>query len=374
MGEAMMVRHRGVLGVVVAGLLVMVSPAFGDDPPKAAATRVLIPFDFESTFDNGRYGAMVGDQIWTKVRKQGGFILPESMQDVRDWCERSKVHPNPETSLEEMKRIVVQEQAGDVAIWGKIERVPGTELDEYDVRVKVVDFSTDPPKVLHDATGRTKTVSEIPHVYIKAALDDLYGRAPGAEVATDAKPRKAIGPNLVKGDFEAGRGAPAGWDPLPRFVTWIKAEGDGAERRGKVIRFTLDEATAGTTGVLYYSEPFPVEEGATYRFSCQWRSTGSAVKVFIKCYDEFSSRYQDASGKALTSQRREVYRSQQNLTGPPNTWNVQSEEFTPKHVQFNPRWGRVMLYAYWPVGVVEWDDVVVEQVSPAPKGSTGERR
>ncbi len=364
----MMARLRGGLGVVVAAWLGMVAPALSDDPPKASATRVLIPFDFESTFDNGRYGAMVGDQVWTKVRKQGGFILPESMQDVRDWCERNKVHPNPETSLEEMKRIVVQEQAGDVAIWGKIERVPGTELDEYDVRVKVVDFSRNPPKVLHDATGRTKTVSEIPHVYIKAALDDLYGRAAGAMVAEAAEARAPIGPNLVKGTFDEGRGGPDGWDPLPRFVSWIKAEGEGSASRGKIIRFTQDEATAGTTGVLYYSEPFPVEEGATYRFSCDWRSTGSAVKVFIKCYDEFKSSYQDASGKALTTQRREVYRSQQNLTGPPNTWNQQVEEFTPKHVQFHPRWGRVMLYAYWPAGVVEWDAVSVEQVSPAPKG------
>ena len=27
-----------------------------------------------------------------------------------------------------------------------------------------------------------------------------------------------------------------------------------------------------------------------------------------------------------------------------------------------------MLYAYWPAGVVEWDDVVVKQVSPPPIG------
>lgn len=368
----MMVRLGIGLGAVVFAVLAMVAPSRADEATKSA-TRVLIPFDFESTFDNGRYGAMVGDQIWTKVRKQGGFILPESMQDVRDWCERNKFHPNPEASLDEMKRAVVQEQAGDVAIWGKVERVPGTTEDEYDLRIKVVDFSTDPPKVLHDATGRTKTVSEIPHVYIKAALDDLYGRKPGELAAGEAPARAAIGPNLVKGTFEEGRGGPVGWDPLPRFVTWIKAEGAGAEARGKIIRFTLDEATAATTGVLYYSEPFPVEEGATYRFSCKWRSSGSAVKVFIKCYDEFSSRYQDASGKALNTQRREVYRSQQNLTDPPNSWNMQVEEFTPKHVQFNPRWGRVMLYAYWPAGVVEWDDVVVEQVSPAPKAATGRR-
>ena len=45
---------------------------------------------------------------------------------------------------------------------------------------------------------------------------------------------------------------------------------------------------------------------------------------------------------------------------------MQTEDFTPQHTQFTPRWGRVMLYAYWPAGSVEWDDVVVKQIAPAP--------
>jgi hypothetical protein len=324
--------------------------------------RVLIPFDLESTFDNGRYGAIVSDQIWTKIRQRGGFVLPESLQDVRDWCERNRVHPGPETSMDVMKR-ALRDQAGDIAIWGKIERVPGTSGDEYDLRLKVADFSTDPPKVIHDVTARTKTVSEIPHVYIKGAIDALYGEMAEVVAAEANDIVMPAGPNLVKGTFEVGRTGPIGWDPLPRFVTWVKASGADADGRSKVIRFTMDEATAGTTGVLYYSEPFPVEEGATYRFSCRWRSTGSSAKVFIKCYDDFRTSYQDAARKPMASQRREVYRSQQNLQGEPNVWNLHTEDFTPKHDQFTPKWGRVMLYAYWPAGVVEWDDVMVQKVA-----------
>jgi hypothetical protein len=119
--------------------------------------------------------------------------------------------------------------------------------------------------------------------------------------------------------------------------------------------------------VLYYSDYFPVEEGATYRFQCRWRTTGSAAKVFIKCYDELPGKFQAGDPPANSSQRREVYRSQQNLTGPPKTWNVQTEDFTPKHTQFSPKWGRVMLYAYWPAGAVDWDDVIVKQIKPPPK-------
>ena len=46
---------------------------------------------------------------------------------------------------------------------------------------------------------------------------------------------------------------------------------------------------------------------------------------------------------------------------------MHTEDFTPKHTQFTPRWGRVMLYAYWPAGTVDWDDIVVKQIVPAQK-------
>ena len=128
-------------------------------------------------------------------------------------------------------------------------------------------------------------------------------------------------------------------------------------------------------GVLYYSNFFPVEEGATYRFQCRWRTTGSAAKVFIKCYDELPTSFRTREGgDSLKTEKREVYRSQQNLQGSAGAWNVQTEDFTPQHTQFTPRWGRVMLYAYWPAGSVEWDDVVVKQIAPPPRKREKDRR
>ena len=92
--------------------------------PNAATRRVVIPFDFVSTFDDGEYGRTIGEMIWTKLRRQGGFILPESMQDVRDWCQRTKMIPGPDTPLTRMQEIVSGEQAGDIGIWGKIDAWP----------------------------------------------------------------------------------------------------------------------------------------------------------------------------------------------------------------------------------------------------------
>jgi hypothetical protein len=75
-----------------------------------------------------------------------------------------------------------------------------------------------------------------------------------------------------------------------------------------------------------------------------------------------------------SSQLRECYRSQQNLYGPKNTWNVQTEDFTPKHTKYTPRWGKVMLYAYLGAGVVEFDDVVLKQIVPASPGDSKKDR
>jgi hypothetical protein len=341
-----------------------------DDPPR----KVVIPFDFESKFDDGESGRTVGDMIWAKLHRQGGFILPESMQDIRDWSQREKMTPGPDTPMARMAEIVRKDQAGDIGIWGKVERVAGNETDVYDLWIHVVDFSTDPPRTIYKVKARTRSVSEIPHVYVKEALDRLYNRTDPIAAGQDPKiqERWEKAPNLVKGGFEQGRGAPAGWDPLPHDVTWVaeKAEGGKPAAKNRVIRFTMDEEVAGNSGALYYSDDFPVEEGATYRFQCRWKTTGSAAKVFIKCYDELPTEFQtganDEASTATGTERREVYRSQQNLTGPPNVWNVHTEDFTPRHTQYTPRWGRVMLYAYWPAGTVEWDDIVVKQVAPAP--------
>jgi hypothetical protein len=237
----------------------------------------------------------------------------------------------------------------------------------YDFWIKIADFSGDRPQVIFEMKARTKTVSEIPHLYVKRALDKLDGRGPGiaARVDAEAEKRWTEGPNLVIGDFEKGRLGPVGWDPLPQYVTRVSLQNE-SKTRNQVLRFQFPSEVASTTGVLYYSDYFPVEEGATYRFQCRWRTTGSNAKVFIKCYDELAGKYRRDVPQVASERRREVYRSQQNLTGPAKTWNVQTEDFTPKHTQFSPKWGRVMLYAYWPAGAVDWDDVIVKQIKPRP--------
>lgn len=352
------------------GLAILaVALATGEAPsqPEPARQLVVIPFDFESRFDHGRYGRMVGDSIWKKLERQGGFVIPESMLDVRDWEERTKTTFNHETPLEQVGRAVRQDFQADIGIWGKIERVPGSELDIYDLWICIADFSAVPPRILYRTQARTKTVSEIPHLYLKEGLDKLAGRRPEEAPPADQEreQRWKDGPNLVKGDFERGSAAPEGWDPLPSHVSRVVVPTE-QNPENRVIRFQFPASVAESTGVLYYSDFFPIEAQAVYRFQCRWRTTGSSVKVFIKCYDELPSRFAPRGAQGSEKERRVVYRSQQNLKGPARTWNVHTEDFTPQHTQYTPQWGRVMLYAYWPPGAVDFDDVIVKQICPPP--------
>ena len=342
--------------------------------PAAEERKVVVPFDFVSKFDDGRYGRMLGEMVWKKLSRQGGFIIPETMLDVRDFCESHDLKPSPGTDLEQMQKIVQHDFDAQIGIWGSVERAPGTEAEIYDVTIHCVDFSARPtPKVIYQVAARTRSVAEIPHVYVKQMLDALYERKPTGPVGHDsiAEDNWKYRPNLVAGDFErGGGGVPEGWErtggqqrePLGRLVRWTNEEGNPYN---KVVRFTFDRNVAESEGVMYYSDFFPIEEGAKYRFQCRWRSKAPAVKVFIKCYDE------------IGGQRREVFRSQQNVSKPTGdwTWKMHTEDFTPKHTRYVPQWGRVMLYAYLAPGEVEFDDVVVKQiVSPMPGGPPKVRR
>ena len=373
--------------------LLAVSARAADDDRK-----VVIPFDFVSKFDDGRYGEMVGDMLWKKLSRQGKFIIPEAMSDVRDYCTSHSLKPSPDMDLDKMKKIVQGDFDAQIGIWGSVERAPGEEKEIYDLVVKCVDFSAKPePKFIYEVKARTNSVSEIPHLYVKQMLDALYERKPGVKAGPDpiAEENWKKNPNLLVGDFESGiRGVPKTWDklcgeprePIGRQVQWMNEQGNSGN---KVIRFNLTKDVAEFTGLMYYSEYFPVQEGATYRFQCRWRSNGPAVKVFVKCYDDEDSEYREegkvggAAGRKNLSKkdyvpgekmRREVYRSQQNLKGPTNTWNTQTEDFTPQHVKYSPKWCRVMLYAYITAGVIEFDDVVVKEILPASPGEQAKTR
>lgn len=388
-------------------MLVCLPLALSADEPK-----VVVPFDFVSRFDQGTLGAQLGDMFWAKLNRQKGFVIPESMHDVREFVRAQGLAIGPDSDLKQVRRAVLEEFSAHIGIWGGIERAPGHESEVYDLVLKCYDFSADPPRAIYDRSARTQSAAEVPHVYVKQLLDALYERpaqaAGGSAIDPAAEANWSRNPSLLAGgDFERGVGrVPTGWEDrggqnresLGNLVQWLDEA--GATPANKVIRLTMDSALGDSFGVMYYSRPFAVNQGATYRVQYRWRSNGPQVKVFVKVYGEMASQYKTQdSAPALDHKRadtaveslragmgnpntygqplegREVYRSQQNCKGPLNQWNVHIEDFTPRHTKYDLKFGRIELFGYHGAGVVEFDDFVLKEVLPAsPSALVGPRR
>jgi hypothetical protein len=200
-------------------------------------------------------------------------------------------------------------------------------------------------------------------------------------------------PNLMEGgDFEKVKnGIPVGWEsrcaqhrePIGRLV---KVVPDPDKSSNHYLHTEFDDGIATGFGLMYYSKPFPIEEGATYRIDYRYRqSKGISGIVFVKCYDLIDTNFKptaDALKEGFTDklgqQTREVYRSQQNhqqhsVSGPDNPkeianagkWVQYSQEFTPRHTRFSPKLGRVMLYGYFAAGSIDYDDFILKKVKDA---------
>ena len=180
-----------------------------------------------------------------------------------------------------------------------------------------------------------------------------------------AELRAKSAPNLVRnGDFAFGQNDPANWDTLKPGITWVPNP-DAKAPADKCIRMDVDKNTAENAGMLYYSAPFAIEEGATYRFAVRYRTASPTLKVFVKCYDLFPEKW------GFGEQPREVYRCQINVYPPDDSktaWNTYTRDFVPYTANVNhPCSCRIMLYAYLQPGVVFWDDVVVKKIKDAPR-------
>ncbi len=191
---------------------------------------------------------------------------------------------------------------------------------------------------------------------------------------------------VVNGGFEqadpAAPGRPLGWDlPDGLGVQWapVPAGMDGAAR-GRAIRMDtrvseramearwrekgLDtwhipdaagNAIADTYGLSFYSAPFPVSSGTTYRVRFRLRKErgGEGAKVWVRGYGE------------LRGALRRLYETVVFCRGEGGKWLSFEQEFSPTKHRPAVTEMRVMLYAYYPPGVYWFDEVAVEPVPPA---------
>ncbi|MBL7140245.1 MAG: hypothetical protein ISS74_04980 [Planctomycetes bacterium] len=192
--------------------------------------------------------------------------------------------------------------------------------------------------------------------------------------AIEARWREA--PNLVRNPgFEepapGGRG-PAHWQDIEPQMAWVaNPDGPGASASGghknMVLKYDMDKATAASYGLDFYSDWIAIEAGATYRFACRYKTLGPTPKIFLKGYHPFPAQ------NGYPAQRRETYRRQVHPTGGKGQWHTVTADFVPESTtpDQTPTHLKVDLYAYWPKGVIYWDDVVLKKVRDAPSGTAG---
>ena len=268
-------------------------------------------------------------------------------------------------------------------------------MEIYDFGMKIVDFSVDPPKTIYQVDNtRTEAVAEVTRIYVRQAMEKLYGKQ-ARTMEENAKMEENWKNNsnlIIGGDFEkVENGIPVGWETrcaqhresIGRLVRVVR---DPDNTNNHYLHTEFDDDIATGFGLMYYSKPFLVEEGATYRLDYRYRlSKGVNCIVFVKCYDVIDTNFRPTANALkegftdkIGQQTREIYRNQQNhqqypISGPPNEkeianagkWVQYSEEFTPRHTRFSPKLGRIMLYGFFTAGTIDYDDFVLKKIKDA---------
>ena len=313
------------------------------------------------TSDEEGLGEQVRLMLRNKAKRLGAVVYDFS--SVADGLGSQAI--SADTAPAKLAQLGREKFQADVAITGTV-RGKGP----YDVRLVAV-YCDDPrqPRVL-DRTYKCEHHMIIPLEMARAVYDILGLEQPKDPLRMlredpEIERRWREGPNLVRNPgFEqpnaAGDG-PADWQPIEKTMTWTTPP-DG---NGKVIRYEMDEGVAGGYGLDFYSDWIAIEPGATYRFSCRYKSMGPTPKIFLKGYHAFPAM------DGYEAQRRETYRRQVHPAGQKKQWNTVTADFIPLSLNPDqtPTFLKVDLYAYWPAGVIYWDDIVLKKVrdAPAPK-------
>lgn len=315
------------------------------------ARPTAIAFDFESSFDRGEWGRKVGEVFRGHLFRRGSYqtIDNVSFDEAVQTLGFAVKHDTPP---ERIARALREVFSADLAIWGEVRR-PRAEV--YELRVRAVRLEGEGHALVLDETRTCAGRHDIPS-QVDRILDQLEGEEPEAPVDLLASEDWKKRPNLVKnGGFEQGRGTPDFWEPVDglstfwvegksptgkcvlldtdvdwdQYEAWRKAFADGrgkpASEAPAPLRGTHYKSIGGTVGAHLYSDWIPIEQGATYRFDCDFLGPATNSKVFIKGYAEFKGEF------GFEAQRREVYRAPVWMRNEdsPNRWKHFARVFHP---------------------------------------------
>ncbi|MCX5674168.1 MAG: hypothetical protein NTX87_04100 [Planctomycetota bacterium] len=347
------------VGAVLGGAVLAADtrPASGANPDAASAEGVallVLPIEGE---EKG-LGDQVRLMLINKAKRLRAVVYdPGSVAEVLGPGDAVTVDTPPE----KLAALGCDKFKADLVVAGSVKG-----KGPYAVRLVAVRTRTGQPLVL-DKTYSCAYHQIIPLEMAKAVFEIFSMRIPDDPLRMlredpQIEQRWRDGPNLVRNPgFEipnaAGNG-PADWQAVEKQMFWAPSP-DGP---GKVIKYDMDEATAGSYGLDFYSDWIEIQPGATYRFSCRYKSEGPTPKIFLKGYHAFPPQ------EGFPADRRETYRRQVHPGGEKGQWNSVAADFIPEATRpdQHPTFLKVDLYAYWPKGVIYWDDIVLKKVDDAP--------
>ena len=347
-------RFAAMLAVAMASAAVCAAPPAGK-PGRAEGVAFLA---LTVTSDEEGLGEKVQQMLRFKAKRIGATVYDAS--SVKEALAGRTV--SSETPPAELAALGRQAFQADIVVTG---HVAGTE--PYEVRLLAV--YTDDPRQPHVFRERYACANHhLIGVEMANAVFDILGMERPKDPLRMLREDREIdrrwreGPNLVKNPgFEqaapSGNG-PAHWQALENQMAWVPNP-DGP---GKVLKYDMNAATAGMYGLDFYSDFIPIEAGATYRFSCRYKTLAPTPKIFLKGYHAFEAT------DGYPAQRRETYRRQVHPYGEKGQWNTVTADFVPESTrpEHRPTFLKVDLYAHWPAGVIFWDDIVLKQVRDAP--------
>ncbi|MFP4055784.1 MAG: hypothetical protein ACLF0G_02825 [Candidatus Brocadiia bacterium] len=354
------------LRTALALLLLASAPAAAGTKEEGSEKPVLVVCDFDSPFDEGKTGRFVANNFRAKVRRYRLFTTVVDI-DRREVERLAGFQPRFDMPLEKALAYADEWLDADLVMWGKVERAGGERLR---IHARVAD------RTLGTDAYRLDTSAVVPNRYaVQEGVFQILSQLTGFKVSRypelppDAEKRWREGPNLLgsKG-FEKGTDHPQGWEPFG--VDWQMGQAhweENPDEPGKCIVFRMSKAVAGMEGVAYYSQFFDITPGATYRIRLRVKSMAPTVKVFVKYYAWLKTPSEPKG------QWREVGRSPLNCRGPKGEWGTHQRDCHPRvyltraQRTYVPEKCRVGLYAYWPAGVVYFDDVVFKQIADAPE-------
>ncbi|MCG3179566.1 MAG: hypothetical protein BIFFINMI_01904 [Phycisphaerae bacterium] len=364
----------------------------GPAPPDAAAKAqpaFVVIFDFDAP-DLGELGTQLARSVQDKIRrlKVEGLTLIDPLT-AAEATARYKV--GFDAAPARVSSVLAGELAANVAVLGRLTQ----QGQDYTASVRLLDLRGGGDDWTW--TRQFKADGERARGLLADRIAEAVTGAKVAkplEVGYDPEPA-TLGPAVTaNGGFEQADAKrpdlPAAWSGIDGLTALWAEDSEG--RRGKVLRINTDvyewqwkkwqeriaagakpadapkpvatrgpkyDTVAGTYGIHVYSDAIDARPGMRYRVLADM--TGKTTdfffpKVFVKGYRQVKE------GDESAAQDREVWRTYLACRNFEGTWQHFSQTLTPAREVERLR---VIVYAYWPPGVYEFDNVRLVEEPPA---------